>query len=62
MGCYAYKRLLSVLPPEKVEGWDGDAGYDSDLYDIGADYILELQKKLKDMEEDRDYWADRISC
>ena len=51
MGCYTYKDMLSVLPPEKTKDWDGDAGYDSELYEIGADYIIELQKKLRAVEE-----------
>lgn len=50
--------MLSVLPPERVKDWDGDAGYDSELYEIGADYIVELQNKLQAIEaiiKDPDY-------
>lgn len=45
MAHYAYKDLRDVLPPDLTKDWEGNADYDSELWTIGADYILKLEKE-----------------
>lgn len=52
MAYYAYKRVQRLIPQHIIDkqgkNYNGDPGYDGDLWDAAADYIEELEQKLKD--------------
>jgi hypothetical protein len=52
MAYYAYKRVQQLIPQHIIDkqgkNYNGDPSYDGDLWDAAADYIEELEKKLKD--------------
>lgn len=54
MAHYAYKELLEVLPVSMVDQYfeSGDgADYDSCLYSLGADYIIQLTEEVNKLKQ-----------
>jgi len=47
---------------EKAHPSDNPSSENADLIDELCSRLRKVEKELREMEEDRDYWCDQVSC
>ncbi len=53
---------LIVTAHEKAHPSDNPSSENADLIDELCSRLRKVEKELREMEEDRDYWCDQVSC
>ena len=53
---------LIVTAYEKAHPSDNPSSENADLIDELCSRLRKMERELQEMEEDRDYWCDRVSC
>lgn len=53
---------LIVTAYEKAHPSDNPSSENADLIDELCSRIRKMERELQEMEGDRDYWRDRVSC
>ena len=46
MAYYAYKQVRDLLPESELKTWDGEAGYDSNLWSIAAKRMRKMRADI----------------